>query len=132
MRRLLRWAGWTVGGAVTLIALLIAGRLMFNLARSEARGARPLRELSAHAEPPVRDAARAALAQFATQPWMRGREWVAVVDRRPHGDTLVLGVFRAEDATVLRRMLMPHPYVSGAIRYDTVRKQLLGAGVGVE
>ena len=117
---------------MTLIALLIAGRLVGNLARSEARGARSLRELSAHADPPVRDAARAALAQFAAQPWMRSREWVAVVDRRPHGDTLVLGVFRAEDATVLRRMLMPHPYVSGAIRYDTVRKQLLGAGVGVE
>jgi hypothetical protein len=132
MRYPLRQVGWILGGAVTIIAFLIASRFALNLARSEARGARSLRELSAHAEPPVRDAARAALAQFATQPWMRGIEWVAVVDRRPHGDTLVLGLFRAEDATVLRRMVMPHPYVSGVIRYDTARMQLLVAATGVE
>ena len=130
-RRVLRIFGWILGGGVTLIVFVIAIRLAVNFAVADARGAQPLRELSANAAPPVRDAARAALAQFAAQPFMRGHEWAAVVER-VHGDTLVLGLFRAEDVTVLHLMLMPHPYVSGNIRYDTARHKLLVASAGVE
>ena len=132
MRRILRRAVWLVGGALTLVVVLLAAHLLANLARSEARGARPLHDLAVRGDPSVREAARAGLAVLDTATGFRDIEWVAVIDRRPHRDTLVLGLFRAEDATVMRRMLMPHPYVSGVVRYDSVHHRLAYAGVGID
>lgn len=121
-----------LASAVAVVVVALAGRLTLNLARAEARGAEPLRELAAHGVPPVRDAARAGLAVVDTLSYFGQPEWVAIVDQRPHGDTLVLGLFRAKDATVLRRMLMPHPYISGVVRYDSTHHRLVYAGVGIE
>ena len=102
-----------LSGTLLLIAIVLVARLATNLGRSETRGARPLRELALLGHLPVREAARAGLLALDSIPGFRSVEWVAVVGLRPHGDTLELGLFRAEDATVIRRMLMPHPYISG-------------------
>jgi hypothetical protein len=133
MRPFLRRVTWILVGALTLFAVLLFARLIFNFAHSEARDTQPLRDLAARGGSPVRDAARAGLAVMDSAKYFGGPiEWVAVIDRRPHGDTVVLGLYRAEDATVLQRMLMPHPYVSGVVRYDSAHHRLVYAGAGIE
>lgn len=132
MRSFLRIVGWVITGAFGLVAGLLIGRLALNLAHSDVRGAQPLRELATDGKPPVRDAARAALPVLDSTRPFGNVEWVAVVDQRAHGDTVVLGLFRAEDATLLRRMLMHHPYISGVVRYDAAHHRLVQASVGIE
>jgi hypothetical protein len=132
MRAILRRAAWVLASVVALVILAVATRLALNFTRAEARGAEPLRELAARGASPARDAARAGLALVDTVTGFGHPEWVAVVDQRSHGDTLVLGLFRANDATALRRMVMPHPYISGVVRYDSTHRRLVYAGVGID
>ena len=121
-----------MAAALALLIGLLVGRFGVNLVHSDARGAQPLRDLASSGNPPVREAARAGLQVVdSTAPFGR-LEWVAVVDQRVHGDTVVLLLYRAQDATVLRRMLMPHPYISGVVQYDIAQHHLVTATVGIE
>jgi hypothetical protein len=121
-----------MSAALALLIGLLVGRFGVNLVHSDARGAQPLRELASSGNPSVRDAARAGLLVVDSTAFFGNVEWVAVVDQRAHGDTIVLSLYRAQDATVLRRMVMPHPYIGGVVRYDMARHHLVTATVSIE
>jgi hypothetical protein len=121
-----------MSAALALLIGLLVGRFGVNLVHSDARGAQPLRELASSGNPSVRDAARAGLLVMDSTAFFGNVEWVAVVDQRAHGDTIVLSLYRAQDARVRRRMVMPHPYIGGVVRYDMARHHLVTATVSIE
>ena len=131
MRRVIRAVIWAVAGSGIVLGILLASRLSLNALHTVTRGARPLRVLAAEGELPVRAAAQAALRDLATKRYARGTEWVAVVTPAMSRDTVVLALFRAEDATLRHRLWVPDPAVSGVARYSVPESRLVYLGVGV-
>jgi hypothetical protein len=137
MRRSLRFIGWSCGGVVVILAALLAARLSLNFMHSPTLGAESLRLLAASAPGSVRDAARATATDIADHANARGPEyasiaWVAVVDTATRRDTVVLHLFRAEDATLLRRMRVAGPTVGGVALYSVVDRRLVSVAIGVQ
>ena len=131
MRRIVRGILWAIAGGVMLVALLLAGRLALNLLHAATRGSRSLATLAVAAEQPVRDAAQAALDDLRGRRFGRGIDWVAVVAPATSRDTVVLGLFRASDATIAHRLLNPNPALSGVARYAVAEHRLVYLGVGI-
>jgi hypothetical protein len=133
MRRLFRGIVWSLAGIATALVLLLAVRLSRNLLHAHTNDAVPLRRLAVQATSPVREAAAAALVRLDTTSYTRGIEWSAViVHRYTPPDTVVLVLYRTEDTSLIRRMFMPDPYVSGVARYVVADSRFAFFGVGIE
>lgn len=118
----------TLTSAVVLFVAFALGR---NYVRAETRGTVPLERLAHRGSELERSLARIIADSLPGQPYPRSWRWYARRERSANGDTIRFYIYRAQDATLIARMLRPIPHIAGGATYVISERELRGPGIGI-
>lgn len=121
-----------LAGAALAVALLLGAAATLNLVHAETWGTAPLERLARRGPALERAVAGAVADSLAARPYTREWKWYGRYERSADGDTLLLRLYRAQDARLTGRMIRPEPHINGGAKYIVSQRRFKSIAIGVE